>query len=395
MVNLSNKTVWNLTVDEIEYIYTKLHMNNYVYAGLMTYHKSNPPLNKIVTLKKETVPECLHESTEKMIGLSAHLGNDDPTTVRVHYTYYAYCVYSALQHLSIMQIDRAVEFLSTLAYIPIIAEKNDSLLLWKNDVIRRKTAFIENRFNQITKKMVIDAFVNQPFFENDKNDDPPLKPIDKLFDFTPRIVSPVLTMIENGVSRQRALKAFQIAESKMVAFERKHGLGNNGSFPKNVKYVSQARYRNTLYLYGGNLLERMGRYDEAFDWYTKDLYYVDLYDTFGFYLTSLKTCERLLCALRVASSRKEVGLLRDLIKNCIKKAFQNAADYAKVVLDYVHSTPNIDLTLERFNLKNKKYMLYGGEPSREVFLSCLLYNKIMHKVDYKNIPYDKYLLAHE
>jgi len=108
-------------------------------------------------------------------------------------------------------------------------------------------------------------------------------------------------------------------------------------------------------------------------------------------LTALKTCERLICAYRILGNNYDNTLFKDLIKHCLKKSFTNAAEYADVVLDYIRSTPNIDLSKERFILKNNKYMLYGGEPSREIFLISLLYNNIILNVDYENIDYKKYL----
>jgi len=45
-MNLTDKKVWDLSLDEIEYVYQYRHMNNYVYAALKTYYTSSPPLNR-------------------------------------------------------------------------------------------------------------------------------------------------------------------------------------------------------------------------------------------------------------------------------------------------------------------------------------------------------------
>ena len=82
---LTEKKIWDLSIDEVEYVYNKLHMNNYVYAALKTYHESNPPLNKIIKLKKNMIPECLHEYAEKLIELSPYLGNDNSKIIRINY----------------------------------------------------------------------------------------------------------------------------------------------------------------------------------------------------------------------------------------------------------------------------------------------------------------------
>lgn len=389
-MNLKQKHVWDLNLNEIEYIYQKLHMNNYVYAALMTYHKSNPPLNKQIKLNKRSAPACLFENAQKMAELSPYLGNDDPQLVRIHYTYYAYELFSRFKHLKIQDIGQTIALMSALSYVPIIAEKNDNLLIWWNMVIRKKTQFIKDRYDSIKDKIDIDEFVKLPYFENEKNQEEDLSPIDTLFEFIPRAVSSVIIMLENGLDLEQAATAFVNIEKNMIEYEQKHRVGNLKEFPKNVKHHGQTRYRNTLYLYGGTVFERMGRYEEAFSWYTKDLYFVDIYDTFGFYLTALKTCERLLCAYRVAAEKKETTLFKSLIDHCFKKAFLNASDYAAVVLDYVRSTPGLDLSLERFDLGNNKYMLYAGEPSREIFLISLLYNKIINNEEYGEIGYSTY-----
>ena len=66
-MNLGKKKVWDLTLDEIEYVYNNLHMNNYVYAALNTFHKSNIPLNKLVKLRTKKIPSCLIEYAQKLI----------------------------------------------------------------------------------------------------------------------------------------------------------------------------------------------------------------------------------------------------------------------------------------------------------------------------------------
>ena len=50
-----NKNVWELNLDEIEFLYKYRHMNNYVYAALMTYHKSKFPLNIIMPIKAQDI----------------------------------------------------------------------------------------------------------------------------------------------------------------------------------------------------------------------------------------------------------------------------------------------------------------------------------------------------
>lgn len=388
---LQNKDIWDLSLDEVKFVYNNLHMNNYVYSAVMLFHKSKPPLNRIIDIKKESIPQCLHEPMKKLVRLSPYLNNEDPKNVRIHYTYYAFELFQQLRFIKLHELEQVIECLAALAYIPIIAEKNDGLSIWLKPVIRKMTPFVSSRFENLLGDFDIDEFVKLPLFETDKIKNEELTPAVTLYEFTPRVVSCIITMIENDIDRMLAEKAFLNAEKHMIEYEQKHNIGNQLHFHWNLKMASQTRYRNTLYLYGGNLFERMGKSEQAFSWYCRDLLYVDIFDSFGFYLTSLKTCERLLSAYRVISKNCDKALFKSLINHCLKKSFINAAEYSDVVLDYIRSNPNLDLSKQRFNLKNNKYMLYGGEPSREIFLISVLYNNIMLNVNYEDIDYEKYL----
>lgn len=386
-----SKDIWDLTVDEVEYVYKELHMNNYVYAAVMSFYRSKPPLNKIIDIKEQSIPRCLHEPVRKLIRLSPYLGREDTKNVRTHYTYNAFELFQQLRHIKMQEVEQVIECLAALAYIPIIAEKNDGLSVWLNPVIRKATPFISRRFEVLLEDFNIDDFVKLPVVEKGGIVEEELSPTDTLFEFTPRVTSCIITMIENGIDLKLAEKAYRNAERHMIEYEQKHNLGHQAHFNWNIKMPSQTRYRNSFYLYGGTLLEKMGNTEEAFAWYCRDLLYVDIFNSFGFYLTSLKTSERLLCAYRIMGNNYDRILFKDLIKQCIKKSFINASEYADVVLDYIRSNPDTDLSQQRFILKNNKYMLYGGEPSREIFLIALLYNNIILNVDYQDIDYNKYL----
>lgn len=396
-MNIGQKNLWDLSVEEIEYVYSNLHMNNYVYAGLMTYHQSRMPLNRVVRLRKEKIPECLHEEAQRLIELSPYLGNGDSRTVRINYTYYAFQLFSRLKHIKIEEIEDTLEFLASLAYIPIVAEKNDNLLLWLSSVVRRKNKEVIRAFNSIKEDMDLADFIKIPLWNNDKgieDDEIEKTPSLLLYYFMPRAVQSVLIMLENNVDRELAASAFRNIEKNMLRYERENDLGDRRKYRHlgNVKYPSNIRYRNTLYLYGGNLFERMGRMDEAFSWYAKDIYIMNLPNNFWFYLTSLKTCERLLCAYRVHRADKEAVLFKDLINHCMLKALNSSSSHAVKVLRYIASNPKADLSAIRFYVNEEKThdILYAGEASREIFISALLYNRIINNVDYHNIDYDKF-----
>jgi len=396
--DLRDKDVWELTLDQIEYIYRHRHMNNYVYAGLQTYHRSQMPLDRVVRLRKERVPECLHDGAENLLRLSPYLGNDDPRTVRINYTYHAFELLSMLEQVELEELPTVVELLSVLAYVPIVAEKNDNLPLWMNPAIRRRDRVKERVFEGIGPEIDLKAFIRQPLWTGDTGvDDEKVDEVPSLlmYYFMPRAVQCILVMIENGVDSERAAAAFRDVERNMRRFERERGIGNAPALRRrgNLKYPTDLRYRNTLYLYGGNLFERMGRREEAFDWYTRDIYITNLPDIFGFYLTSLKTCERLLCALRVASPDKETVLLRDLIERAMHQALRGASPHARRVREHIATNPDADLSAIRFFVHEGKTrdLLYAGEAAREAFLASLLYNHVVNGVPHGRIDYAKYL----
>ena len=386
--------VWDLSLEAIEHLYRHRHMNTYVYAGLMLVHQSPMPLNRIVRLRKDRVPECLHDGAEKLLALSPYLGNDDARTVRVNATYHAFELLSMLEHVPLAQADRAIALLGALAYIPILAEKNDHLPLWMNPAVRARDPVTVAAFERLVPEMDLETFIRSPLWTNDTGvHDPELRdvPVLMLYYFVPRAVQSILVMIENGVDHAVAAEAFRNVERNMVRYERECDLGQSAELRRlgNTRHPSSLRYRNTLYLYGGNLLERMGRREEAFAWYTRDIYLTNLPDLFQFYLTSLKTCERLLCALRVAPEGVEDVLLRDLVERSMHAALRGASPHARSVRRYIAEHPEADLAAIRFftNPERTRDLLYAGEAAREPFLASLIYNRIVHGVPYGDIDY--------
>jgi hypothetical protein len=135
----------------------------------------------------------------------------------------------------------------------------------------------------------------------------------------------------------------------------------------------------------------MKEYDTAFSWYTRDIYFKELPSLFGFYLTDMKTTERLLCAYNVKKRQgKEDVFLKQLIFDCINQILMNAAQYAENIIEFIETHPEADLSLGRIPDKGR-YKLYAGEASRELFFLSLLYNNIINGIEYKDINYRKFL----
>ena len=388
MIEKKEKWIWDIGFDEAEQIYRQLHMNNYVYSALSVFHRSQMPLNRFLSPRQQKIPACLLQPTEKLLDLSPHLGNDDPKQVRIHYIILSYHLFRELRHISFEQIDIVAGLLGALAYIPTVADKNDNHLLWKRPVIREKTERLIRLFNAINEKTGVEDFVEMALYEDEKINEN-TTPYFFASRFVTRAVGCIIGMIENNIEKPKAAKAFELVDRHLNDYEQKCGLTfdahpNHGD----MRFNSQLRYRNTLYLYGGNLFEKMGDGEKAFSWYVKNIYFIDLPKKFEFYLTGFKTTERLLCALRVSPQHKENILLRDLIKTCLLKSFHDCSAYSRVVLDFIETNNNLDLSEERFFLKNKKFMLFGGESSREPYLISLLYNKIMNEIEYENPGYE-------
>jgi hypothetical protein len=390
--SLKRKYVWNLTMDEVDWICRNLHMNRYVEMALRTIHTSCLPLNKSLHLRPKAVPDCLLDPVQKLIRLSPYIGNADPATTHCNATYYSFELFRALGSVSAQDLERTILLLTTLAYIPLLAERNNGLLIWKYPVVRDKTS-IEPLFAMIQGELNIDTFVrlaNQTWgLKVTKDTDP----TEQLFHFIIAAVPSIIIEIENAIEPEKALEAFKNVERAMFHHEYKNDLGGLKGYRGTLRNPDQMRYRNTLYLYGGNHLERMKRLDEAFLWYTKDIYFLDLPEMFDFYLTSLKTIERLLCAYHITSGKTETVLFKDLIDHCIIATFHNAAKYAREVLDYIAVNPGTDLNAERISQDpSGKYLLYAGEASRELFLIAILYARIVFQMDCQYIDYARFFI---
>jgi hypothetical protein len=206
-----------------------------------------------------------------------------------------------------------------------------------------------------------------------------------LFAVTIELVTALIVTIENGVFPDIARTAFRHLEQAMLDYEQRTGLGNRPGLMLNVEDPGQIRYRNTLYLYGGNLLERMGRLAEAREWYLKDIDAPELHLRLGFYLTALKTCERLLCAYRVSPVAAQWDL-RGAVHRVLVKSLEQAQRYAQDVLDLAARHPHLDWSQPKFRLGSQT-VLFCGEACREPLLAALLYQNIVRGIPFAETDY--------
>lgn len=242
-------------------------------------------------------------------------------------------------------------------------------------------------FNAIKKDIDIPSFLKLCLFNNEHIEEYKESPLKATFLFM-RAVQSIIIMNENNTDRNKLAEKWKNLESNMTRHERENGLSGK-EYKGNIQRSGQIRYRNTIYLYGGDFFRRMKDFDTAFEWYTKDIYFKELPELFGFYLTDMKTTERLICAYGIAKSRGGDEFLKKLITDCMYRISQNAAKYAETILDFIGTHPGIDLSLSRIP-DNGRYKLYAGEASREIFFLSLLYNNIVNGVSYEDIDYGNF-----
>jgi hypothetical protein len=397
--NLTEKKVWDLSLKEIDYIYKNLHMNNYVYAALKIYHQSNPPLNKIIKLNKKMIPECMHAYAEKLINLSPYLGNDDPKIVRINYTYYSYELFKVLKYVKETELFNVIEFLTTIAYIPIIAERNDNLNLWSYRIVRIINESTAKKIKILKLKNNISNAVNILANKGDELDEINKNKITLLFFYVIRAMKTILMMCENNVNKNEIIEILENIENNMIAYEIKNDLGGK-KYKFNIKNPGQLRYRNTLYLYGGDFFRRINNNKMSFQWYTKDIFYNDFHEMISdnFYLTSMKAIERLIMAYSILKDIKNAQSLKSIINKCFLKLFIKISDDSENKINFIKSNPKIDISQKKFTQTIKesnnqvKEIIYAGEGSRELFLLSSLYSFLINKINFNKINYSKYLM---
>jgi hypothetical protein len=394
MVNLKelkSKGIWDLTLDEIEYVYNNLHMNNFIYAALKMYHESNPPLDKIVRIKKEIIPECLHEYAEKLVGLSPYLGNDDARVLRINYKYYTYNLFRKLKNIKIDEIPEIMNFFSSLSYIPIITEKNTNIDLWGLTVVRELTGEMKKQFKVLISNPDINDFLKIMLSGHDTIKYNNLNKYKRVFKVNRWSIPIIIGSCENNIDNKKLEKAWGNMECIMLLLENYNNIDTN-----NKIHPSQIQYRNSLYLYGGDFFRRIGEYKKAFEWYIKDVDLEKSINKPSAFPIKTRTIERLLFAYSVGKKiNMDINHIKDIIDKKLFLLFQDISIIYNKLIYYIKKL-NLDLSEEKFLILNTDekdfiYKIYTKEQCREFFLLALLYNNIINKIDYKDIGYNKFL----
>jgi hypothetical protein len=393
---LKTKKIWDLTLDEIDCVYNNLHMNNFIYAALKMYHESNPPLNKIIKIKKEKIPECLYKYAEKLVNLSPYLGNDDARILRINYKYYAYNLFRMLKYVRDDEIPEVMSFFSSLAYIPIIVEKNDDFDLWKHEVVRELTEELKKQFKVLISNPDINDFLDIIWSDNNKNKYNDLDKDREILVAMKLSIQIIIAHCENNIDKKELVNAWENLENIMLLLEKDNDIDTNNEINR-----FQFRYRNSLYLYGGDFFRRITDYKKALEWYLKDIELEKkIKNSPPICQTRMRTIERLLCAYIIGEKIKmDTKNIKDIIDDKLHVLFKYLSISNEELIDYINkldldlSDERLIYTKERKREKEKDGLIkrYVNESSREFFLLALLYNNIINKVDYKDIEYSKFL----
>ncbi len=390
-MNLKGKMVWDLSLYEIEYVYRNLHMNNYVYAALKTYHTSSPPLNRPVSLRANTIPAYLRVPIDRLLRFSPYIGKYDPSFVRAGITYCTYQLYSVLNQVQLENVSLVAQLLAACAYLAIYSDKNDNVSLWKKKVVRSNTEYTIAVMEKLLEPVVdVEEICMMPWLYKYKNvSEGGHGDLVNIFKFVPRAITTIIILIENGYDPQLIERALLNVEQAMRTYEHKYEFIDHNS-PVRIRDPEQFRYRNTLYLYGGMFFEKQGWHDRAVDWYLKDINFPELPTVFNNnYLVDIKAIERLISAYSLTTNKEMQSNLKDLINHCFVQAAHDAAKYNRMVLKYFKSHPSSDMRFLFIHPDNRR-TVYGGEASREVYFISLLYNKFILGTDYQDIDYARF-----
>ncbi len=387
-------SVWELTPEQVEQLYRERHLNNYVHAGLGALRAADGAAPRLPTdrpwrLRPDARPAsspAVLAAVDALLGWVPSLAAPaDPTAARVEVTTRVHGIYQALPaEVTAGQVAGLMRLLAGCAWLPLVADRHDRLPLWFHRPVRELLPWQRRLFEVLwgPGELSLEALLSsEEAFGGELRDAVASDtPMGQLFALTIRLVATTIVTIENGVASERPLAAFEAIEAAMIDFERRHGLGQDPAMPLNVRDPAQLRYRNTVYLYGGNLLERSGRRRAARAWYLRDIEQPCLPDKLGFTLTALKTCERLLCALRV-SDPAERPALRSLLDASLARALSATRENSTLVLETIAGDPSIDLSPHVVDLPSGR-LFFSGEACREPMLAALIYRQVIDGVPY-------------
>lgn len=384
----SPANVWELTLEQLDHLYQHRHVNNYVYAALQVMAARGWPRGPEMIQPPMGFSRPMTKMVAELLDFVPRLeAAGDTGAMRTAVSLALYRFYRTLPEAeeALTQLPRLMQLMAGLAFLPLVAEREDRFPLWWHRPVRPIEEERRRELAILLRPFDLEELLEFYGGRIGRYCDNPKRPISRLYSLTIRLVSTVIIMMENGLYPELAWRAFQHIESAMLDFEGRHRLGNLPGMVLNISDLNQIRYRNTLYLYGGNLLERMGRRLEAREWYLKDIHTPDLPGKLEFYLTAFKTCERLLCAYRTLDG-EEHEELRKLLDQSMARSLSKTREYACKVLNIVKEHPRLDLSQPKLQIGDKQ-ILFSGEASREPLLASLLYQHMVRGTPYLKTDY--------
>jgi len=375
-MNLENKLIWDLTMEEIRFLYSIRHLNEYVYYGAQLVHQGSP--DPVPAPDALHLPAYLAGPAKKILSLLPFIGKEDPSLTRINFIYYSYFFFEAFQHLQPEDLDELIRLLSSVAWMAVSVERNDGIQLWPYPVIRDLSPEFSRKYELLVSSGNVDDFLrrlDEKSYLLQKSD-----PAKLLLDYIQNAVFTIITHIENNkLPPEEISRVLEHVERNMIRFEKQHSLRNKTGPAGKARFSTQIRYRGTLYLYGGRHFERTGDLSKAYDWYTREICYKNFPQDFVYYLTDFKQVERLLCAYRVLRDEKKRPFLKNLIRDCFFSGYKQTARYATKILDYLAANPGADLSVKDFTTVKGERLQYSGESVREVYLISLLYKRLVEE----------------
>lgn len=385
MGDYNKKTIWDLSLEEIEDVFANRHMNNYVYVAFKNYHLNTFPAGQPIKLNEDIVPAIMLEEAQNLCQLIPYIGTEDSFAVRTNYLFRSYFLFEKLREVDEVNLNQTIDFLAHMALFSTTIEKNDKILIWPYLIARPIDDNLERRFELLKQpEHNLNDFAGELLDKNLPNDQVLLK-------YIHTSVSTLLTLIENGLSDEIG-NAFNNVEKNMFRFEKELGFVKGENLSENFNHGTQIRWRGTLYLYGGNFFEQQQDYNKAYNWYLRGINTSKLLDHFTYYLTAFKAVERLICAYRVGEHLNvDQNLLYEFINAALIGAFEKTGVYAGKVLNFIRNNPDSDLKSKVLS-NDETQLQYAGESVREVYLISLLYKTVVNKQKFEDLKYDDYFI---
>ena len=381
------KSVWDLTPEQIDYVFKNLHMNNYIRTGLLMVKDSQWPRQGTWRIAPGIFTEEFGLAVDELLSFVNEVSHSkDSRATRLSMTQAVYELYRDMPDFEPAQMPDVMRLFASLLFIVLVGENNDRLPLWGHPLVRKLFPEQKSEFAQMLEPFTLESICDN-FSEKMRKERgcDPERPITYLFGIVTKLVQTIIFLTENGVLPELASKAYRNLDNAMIEFEDKHALGGRPGMTLNMAAHGQMRYRNTLYLYGGQHFERTGDTETAIDWYLRDIDSDDLPGEMGFYMTGFKTCERLLCAYHLADEKKK-ETLRGLVNATIASTLAQTRDYSTTLLKILDENPGVNLAVPKYKIGNRTWF-FGNESTREPMMIGALYREFVEGVSYAQTDY--------